>query len=204
MTERIGIAAQMAASADTEIIAVNPLDGPTAIEGAEDGAAALPGLYGLFDDMVIKEGGYDAAIIACFDDTGLLDLRERSPVPVTGIGEAGYLSAIKHAATFSVVTTLAVSIPVLQENLSSYGLSGRCTRVRASGIPVLALEDDVSSRPKLEAEIEAALAEDDVGAIVLGCAGMASFAHAMQSKHAVPIIDGVEAAVRWCEERAGH
>ncbi|MEM6383933.1 MAG: aspartate/glutamate racemase family protein [Pseudomonadota bacterium] len=204
MTEQIGVAAQTAASRGTEIVAVNPLDGPASIEGAEDGEAALPGLFGLFNDMVITEGGYHAAIIACFDDTGLLELRERSPIPVSGIGEAGYLAAMDHAATFSVVTTLEISVPVLEANLAAYGMIERCVRVRASGVPVLALENDLSSLPKLEAEIEAAITEDDVGAVVLGCAGMSSFSHAMQSKYAVPIIDGVEAAVRWCEQRVGR
>ena len=44
MTEKIGRAARAAAARDTEIIAVNPADGPVSIEGYYDEAFSLPGL----------------------------------------------------------------------------------------------------------------------------------------------------------------
>ena len=71
MTRSIGAAAHDAARAETAITALNPADTPPAIQGPEDGAAALPGLFRLFDEEVLGKGGYDACIIACFDDTGL-------------------------------------------------------------------------------------------------------------------------------------
>ena len=103
MTAAIGAAATRTAAPDPTIVALNPADGPPAIQGAEDGAAALPGLFALFDAEVLGKGGYDAVVIACFDDTGLKTLKARSPVPVLGIGEAGYLAAMLVAERFSVV-----------------------------------------------------------------------------------------------------
>ena len=44
MTEKIGIAARAVAAAGSEIIAVNPVDGPVSIEGYYDEAYAVPGL----------------------------------------------------------------------------------------------------------------------------------------------------------------
>ncbi len=56
-----------------------PGDRPGSIQGAEDGEAALPGLF----EEIDKAEGFDAIIIACFDDTGLYaraqaDARSRS------------------------------------------------------------------------------------------------------------------------------
>ena len=205
MTAAIGAAARRAAAPGTTVTAVNPAGGPPAIQGPEDGAAALPGLFALFE-AAMAEGSYDAVVIACFDDTGLMTLKEHSPVPVLGIGEAGFTAAMLVAERFSVVTTLAVSLPVIEDNLAAYGWTGRCARVRASGVPVLDLEDAaVSVVETIAAEIACALDEDGCGAVVLGCAGMAEMAEQMTERFGIPVIDGVAAAVSFCEalHRAG-
>ena len=80
---------------------------------------------------------------------------------VIGIGEAAFHMASLIAEKFSVVTTLARSIAPIERNLVKYGLAGRCGRVRASNVPVLALEEPGSdARRMIEAEIKRALAED--------------------------------------------
>jgi allantoin racemase len=206
MTAAIGGAARRAAAPGTAIAAVNPPEGPAAIQGAEDGAAALPGLFALFEREVLQAHSCDAVVIACFDDTGLAELKARSPVPVVGIGEAGFLAAMLVAERFSVVTTLAVSLPVIEANLAAYGWAGRCARVRASGVPVLDLEGaEAKVVETVAAEIARAVAEDGCGAIVLGCAGMAELAQEMTVRFGLPVIDGVTAAVAFCEalHRAG-
>jgi allantoin racemase len=206
MTAAIGAAARRAAAPGTAIAAVNPPEGPAAIQGAEDGAAALPGLFAVFEREVLQAHSCDAVVIACFDDTGLAELKARSPVPVVGIGEAGFLAAMLVAERFSVVTTLAVSLPVIEANLAAYGWSGRCARVRASGVPVLDLEGaEAKVVETVAAEIARAVAEDGCAAIVLGCAGMAELAQDMTERFGLPVIDGVTAAVAFCEalHRAG-
>jgi allantoin racemase len=200
MTRAIGAAAERVARPGTRITALNPTDTPPAIQGAEDGEAALPGLFRLFDAEVVERGGYDACIVACFDDTGLMALKARSPVPVIGIGEAAYQAAMLLGTTFAVVTTLGVSVPVLEENLVAYGYAGRCTGVRASEVPVLALEDDrEGSRARIAEEIGAALASERPEAVALGCAGMADLAAELSNEFQLPVIDGVVAAVAFAE-----
>ncbi|MFD1694740.1 aspartate/glutamate racemase family protein [Roseibium aestuarii] len=203
MTEKIGRAASAAAGPGTRITAVNPHDTPPAIQGPEDGAAALPGLFRLIDERLAADPGIGAVIIACFDDTGLWHLRETLSVPVIGIGEAAYHVASLWSRRFSVVTTLSVSVPVLLENLIDIGLAGRCAKVRASEVPVLELENPASdARARIEAEIARALAEDGSGAIVLGCAGMADLAADLSESFGVPVIDGVASAVKLAEALA--
>jgi len=200
MTDKIAAAARAAAGPASRITAINPRQGPAAIQGPEDGAAALPGLYALFDHSLEIDKSISAVIIACFDDTGLLELKARSPVPVIGIGEAAYHIASVAALRFSVVTTLPVSLPVLEDNLRLFGLASRCAKVRASDVPVLELEDPQSNaRRRIEREIAAALEEDGIGAIALGCAGMADLAADLTARFQVPVIDGVASAVRLAE-----
>ena len=200
MTETVAIAARGVARQPDHVIAVNPETGPAAIQGAEDGARALPGLFAVFECEVLTGDRFDGVIIACFDDTGLWELRARSPVPVVGIGEAGYHVAALLGPRFSVVTTLAVSIPVLEENIRRYGFADRCARVRASGVPVLDIEgDEHRSRGLIEAEVARAFEEDDVASVVLGCAGMANLADELTRRFKRPVIDGVAAAVGLCE-----
>lgn len=197
MTASIGVAAKEAAAGGTEIIAVNPVDGPKSIQGPEDGEAALPGLFKIFNE---KSDAHDAVIIACFDDTGLMELRARANMPVIGIGEAAFHIAMLLGSKFSVVTTLDVSVPVIQENLKNYGFAQRCVKVRASGIPVLDLETESDAvQTVLRAEIERAFNEDQIDCVVLGCAGMAKMAAELTAEFGKPVIDGVQAAVQLCE-----
>jgi len=205
MTEKMRLAAGRVASSSTKVTAINPTKGPAAIQGPEDGAAALPGLFHLFDEAMSTDPTITAVIIGCFDDTGLFELKENSPIPVIGIGEAAYYVAAVASVSFSVVTTLSISVPVLEANLQRLGLAQRCSRVRASDVPVLSLEDPESdARSRIECEIAAALNEDNVGAIALGCAGMADLARDLTKKYKVPIIDGVASAVKLAEIPMGQ
>ncbi|SEA55661.1 aspartate/glutamate racemase family protein [Rubrimonas cliftonensis] len=192
MTRAIARGAQAAAGPGVSITALTNHDGPPAIQGAADGDAATPGVLAR---LAAHQTEADAAIIACFDDTGLEEARAASGIPVLGLGEAAYLAACMRGGRFSVVTTLAVSIPVIEENLRRYALDRRCVRVRASGVPVLALEETPeAAAAQIDAEIARAGAEDGVSAVVLGCAGMTGVLHLLNAPKGVALIDSTAAA----------
>jgi len=175
---------------------LNPENGPKSIQGREDGEACLPGLFKLFDETT-RLNAYDAVIIACFDDTGVGELKRRSEIPVIGIGEAAFHAATMLGDSFSTVTTLSVSIPVIEENIVSYGFTSQSMKVRASEVPVLAVGSETAKI--IAAEARTAIAEDKCNAIVLGCAGMADLAEQLSIDLQHPVIDGVTAAVTFCE-----
>ncbi len=196
ITEKIGAAARRAASPGTEIIATNPTHGPASIEGFYDEAISLAGLLG----VIRNTPDVDAVVIACFDDTGLDAARCLTDKPIIGIGEAAYHYASMIANKFSVVTTLARSVPALEHNLHRYGLMARCARVRSSEVAVLELEQSGSDAYKrISAEISRAIAVDRSEAIVLGCAGMTDLAHLLATEHGLPVLDGVSCAVSLAE-----
>ena len=196
MTANIAAAARRIAAPGTEIVALTSSHGPASIEGYYDEAMSLAGLL----QAVREAQDYDAVIIACFDDTGLDALRCLTDKPVVGIGEAGYRMAAMLCNKFSVVTTLARSVPALEHNLMRYGMDRQCQRVRSSEVPVLELEHaNPAAYKKIEDEIGRAIAEDRAEAIVLGCAGMADLAAAMSERFGVPVLDGLACAVGLCE-----
>jgi allantoin racemase len=201
MTETIAAAARLAAVPTTTIESVTASMGPASIEGYYDEALAVPGVL-----SAIRHGerdGAEAAIIACFDDTGLDAARAMVGIPVVGICEAALSTAAFLARRIGVVTTdFRARIPV-EELVARYGMSTR-VRVRAAGIPVLALEDPSSGAVgQLRAEIALALDQDHAEAIVLGCAGMADLAASLQREFGVPVVDGVGAAVKKAEALVG-
>lgn len=172
-------------------------DGPPAIEGPDDGAASVPPLLKLVKKA--SEQGATAIIIGCFDDTGLDEARDIATCPVVGIGQAAYHLAALAGARFSVVTTLAVSIPTLEGNIHRYGLRGQLARVRASNVPVLQLETaPEASRIKVLDEVARAAAQDEVQSIILGCAGMVDLHGVRIPGKSVLLIDGVRAATKIC------
>ena len=197
MTTTIAAAARGIAAPDTEIIPVTSSMGPVSIEGYYDEAFALPGLL-----KAIAQGqadGAHAAVIACFDDTGLDAARAMASIPVIGICEAALVTAAFIAKRFTVVTTMERSRVPIEELAHRYGMAGRA-RIRAANIAVLSLEDPNSgARDRLRNEIVRAIAEDNAEAIVLGCAGMADLARTLSHEFGMPVIDGVGAAVKQAE-----
>ena len=176
-----------------EFVGITSHDGPPAIQGAADGERAVPPLLRCIDRA--QASGLRAIIIGCFDDTGLAEARLRAACPIIGIGQAACHAAAALGGRFSVVTTLSVSVPVLEENIALYGLTGMLGRVRASGVPVLDLERDPEvAAGRVIAEIRIAAETDGIGAIVAGCAGMVDIPRLASETIRVPVVDGVRAA----------
>lgn len=202
MTDQIARAAGAAKADGTEIDAVTAKGTPASIEGYSDEAMSVPSMLSAIREAEAR--GASAHVIACFDDPGLAAAREVAAGPVIGICQAAVQVAVTIAARFSVITTLPRSVPVIEDLVAHYGASGRCRRVRAVDLPVLSLEADAATaRMKLLAEARAALRDDGVDAIVLGCAGMAELCEWLSREIGVPVIDGVTAAVKLAEAMAG-
>jgi allantoin racemase len=175
-----------------EAVAITNEMGPPAIQGHKDGEAAIPGLL-----EIIAKSDYDAYIIACFDDTGLEQARQITKSPVIGIGQASFHYAALRSGRFNVLTTLAVSIPVISENIGNQGFSGVCNGVYASGVPVLELEHNPdASRQIVASHIQRLTKKEPDIAVILGCAGMTNIWQKLQADFATPLVDPVAAAAK--------
>lgn len=202
MTETIGIAARKVAGPGTRIVATHPASGPVSIESHFDEAVAAVGV--IEEVRAGERDGTDAYVIACFGDPGLLAARELTRAPVIGIAEAAFHLATMIATRFSVVTTLGRTIGIAEHLLQAYGFAQHCRRVRAAEIPVLDLEHDPDAAlRRIVDEARRAKAEDGIGAIVLGCGGMAELRHTIAAEVGLPVVEGVTAGVKLAESLVG-
>ena len=177
---------------DFSVEAITNFQAPTAIQGPEDGELALPGVL-----EIISSSDFDAYVIACFDDTGLAEARAVTSKPVIGIGQASFHLAALSAGRFSVLTTLAVSVPVIRDNIEAQGFGRICDGVYASGVPVLELENAPDKSCKtLSAHLQKIAAQSPSNAVILGCAGMTNIQGPLQARHAAVLIDPISAAAR--------
>ena len=72
MTDRCAASFRANLPAGFDVLAITNHDAPAAIQGPEDGEAAIPGVL----DIVARTAA-DAHVIGCFDDTGLARARYR-------------------------------------------------------------------------------------------------------------------------------
>ncbi|MEE3158800.1 MAG: aspartate/glutamate racemase family protein [Pseudomonadota bacterium] len=202
MTDTIGTAASAVAAPGTRISATQPESGPVSIESHFDEAVSV---LGVLDEIRAGEReGVDAYIIACFGDPGLNAARELTRAPVIGIAEAAFHAATLISTRFSVVTTLPRTTIIAEHLLDSYGMASRCRRVRAADIPVLELEENPDlALERIIEECLKAKQEDGIGAIVLGCGGMADLTPQISAAVGLPIVEGVTAAVKLAEALVG-
>lgn len=202
MTEKIGREAERVAGAGTKIVATSPSDTPASIEGHFDAAMSILSLI-----REIRKGdgaGFDGFVVACFDDPGIDACREVARGPVLGICEAAMKAASMIATSFSVVTTLPRSVPIIEDLAMKYGMDRYCRRVRAANFPVLALEEENGeARQTVLREILRAVEADGCEAVILGCAGMTDLTDWLTEKAGVPVIDGVGVAVKMVEALIG-
>src|SRR6516162_3046560 len=103
----------------------------------------------------------DAYVLASFDDSGLDGAQTVANSPVIGIGEAAFHVASLIRYGFAIITSLSCSIGRLENNRVKYDLDRHCVKIRASELPVLALEQLGSDAQRhISAAIRRAKTED--------------------------------------------
>lgn len=160
-------------------------------------AAAAIAAHAALDALAEHAVDCDAVLLACFGDPGLAALKEVSPVPVVGMAEASVRAACGLGSRFAIVTGGAAWGPMLTELVMGLGLINRLAAVRTveqSGGEI-ALDPD-SALARLVAACTACVNEDGADSVILGGAGLAGLAAAVQGAIPVPVICSVEAGTR--------
>lgn len=133
-------------------------------------------------------------LIGCFGDPGLFALRECSACPVTGLAEASFIEAALHGP-FAIVTGGQRWRPMLQRLAQSLGYGEKLLHIETvapSGAELLA-DPDMALRCLAQACREAA--QPGVKALILGGAGLAGYAQALQPHINLPLIDSAQAGL---------
>jgi len=197
MTETMRAAAAAVASPGTEIIAAEPRFGPASVEGYYESYISAAAIL---DRLATWDGPpFDALVWAGFGEHGREGAQELLDVPVITITEAAAMTACLLGHKFGVVTTLRRAIPQIEDQLRLAGLLDRCAAILAADLGVLELEEDESRTAARLAEVGREAIAAGAEALCLGCGGMAGMARLLSAELGVPVVDGVEAAVKLAE-----
>jgi allantoin racemase len=183
---------------DTELTVVCPERGPETIESAYDEAMAVPPTL----ELVRKANreGYDAIILACYSDPGLEPAKEISEIPVVGIEEATLHMAAMLGAKFSVLTPSRHRIPSKKAHVHMRGLDYFLASVRSLDLTVAETDADPEKTKRRIIEVSRkAVEEDGAEVIILGCAGMAGYAPAIESALNIKVLDPTAVALKIAE-----
>ena len=193
MTDSIAAAARAASEPGVEIVGLTPRFGAPSCEGNMESYLAA---VGVMDAVLSYDHPFDAVIQAGFGEHGREGLQELLEQPVVDITEAAAATAMYVGRSYSVVTTLDRTVPLIEDRLRLAGLMERCASVRASNTSVLDLErDEGAAIQSIVDEAQRSIDEDHAEVIVLGCGGMAALEKAVREQCGVPVVDGVAAAV---------
>jgi len=174
----------------------NPDFGPESIECYADEYLAIPGVI----EEIIKgeRENFDAYVIACFGDPGLLAAREIVEKPVVGIAEAAMYAARMVAPTFSIIDVLERSKYLTQGVIKSYGMEKYCVSIRTTELGVHGGKNEATSEYlEIVKQCRIALEQDKCESIVLGCAGFIEYAEPLSALLNVPVIEGVMPAIKF-------
>src|SRR6218665_2019787 len=170
---------------------------------ASYGVAAHAALDAWAHDLAQSRPRPDAVLIGCFGDPGLMALRASSPVPVTGLAEASFVEAARHGR-YAIVTGGQRWGPMLQPLARALAQTAALAGIHPVAAPGAQLAaDPVAAHALLAPACRDAVRQWGVQAVILGGAGMAGMAAAVQSQLAmlgvscVPVIDSVLAGAHW-------
>jgi len=205
ITDRIAAVARRAAAPGTDVLAVTGTTGvPYIATRAEAAIAGRTTLELLAEHGTNIDGApIDAAIVAAFGDPGVGGARELMPFPVIGMAEAAMLTACMLGRRFAIVTFATALGPWYRECVDYNGLTNRLAAIRCLDQPFRDIASVQEEKATLLVDLCArAIAEDEADVIILGGAPLAGLAEIVRDRVAVPLVDGVAAAVKQAETLA--
>jgi len=183
---------------DTVLTVTNPSFGPEGLASNYDEVVAGFELIKIV--QAARDDGYDAVVIACFSDPGIVAAKELCDIPVVGIAEASIHMACMLGSKFTILTTSRKRVPSKALYVRYNGLESRLASVRALGVSVVETSHEPSKTKEAILNVaREAIEEDGAEVIILGCAGMAGYGQELEEKLGVPVLDPNAVALKMAE-----
>ncbi len=190
-------------STEVHVTSLDPRVGPfTHIEYRAYEATVTPHI--LQATVQAAREGFDALVIGCFYDTGLLDAREISgSTVVVAPCHASIETALRLANSFSIIVGRRKWIHQMESTVHGYGYGRQLRSFRAVEMGVVEFQQDHDcTRERLVQAGRAAVQEDHAEAVILGCTLETGFYQELQAELGVPVIDPSIAALKVAEHAA--
>jgi allantoin racemase len=197
ITDRLMAAARTVASVATELV---PMTAPRGIPYISSRADAQIGGSIALEMLAEAHSDVDAAIIAAFGDPGLGGARELFDIPVVGMAEAAMLTACMLGRRFAIVTFSDGLVAWYNECLDWNGLRGRCAGVfslQGAFRSIADVQDEKTDA--ILALIGKVVKDNDADVVILAGAPLSGLADKLRDHAPVPLIDGIQAAVKQAE-----
>ena len=197
ISELLKTHAQAAAGPDVDVIALTARFGAPYIAcEASYAVAAHATLDAWAAALAPGLPAFDSVLIGCFGDPGLFALRQVCNAPVTGLAEASFIAAAR-LGRFAIVTGGARWKPMLERLALSLGFADQLAGIHVVEATGAELAADPAAAHVLLAQAcaNAVRRFGDVQSVILGGAGLAGMAAAIQPGLTVPLIDSVRAGV---------
>ena len=198
ITEKVAAVIKTVARPETQFVVTQIPHGPESLESYYDESLAAPYILEAINQANLQ--GFDAVILAAFCDPALEAAKEISKIPVYGIEETAFSTALLLGNKFGILTEKKHKEAVKVQHIRKHGLEQRFAGVRALNMGVL----EIASDPALVKERGIAICrqmveEDGAEVIILGCASMAGYNAEMEAELGVPILDPVAVAFKIVE-----
>lgn len=193
VTDTLAGVARDAAGPDTEIISATGTFGVRLIGHRAEAAIAE---HAVLERIAERADTVDGVVIGVSGDTALRAARAMVDVPVVGMTEAAMLMACMLGGRFGLITFSTASIPLYWELVKSHGLMERAAGMRTIDVTFAQAfgERDSMTAPIVEAA-EALISEDSAETLILVGAAGAGLPAKLQSRVAVPLLDGITCGV---------
>ena len=166
-------------------------EGPLAIESDEDVASVIDPICKLVNQLESSVAGF---VIACFGDPGLREVKQITTKPVVGCCQAAVMAASAYGSRLGLIST-GDDVDADRKLLLAYKEDLESLAIANLGIPTADIPTDPSALQEISRCTEDLQAQN-VDAIILGCAGMASYRDRLQRIAKAPVLEPVSVAVR--------
>jgi allantoin racemase len=175
--------------------------------------------YEMLNNVWLIEGiieaekrGYDAAIIGCGNDPGIIEARQAVDIPVIGVTEAAMFLACTLGHKFGLITVGKSLVPFCERNIRNTGLASRAVpRIGVFDLGENSMDtlyrmmvDPTIINPQFETLCLEAIA-DGAEVIIPACCALSPATSLLRYKEVpntgVPVIDVTQAAVKLAETR---
>ncbi|HAD27201.1 MAG TPA: Asp/Glu racemase [Rhodobacteraceae bacterium] len=165
--------------------------GPFGIESQADSDAAVAPLISL----IRTRTDASAVIIACYSDPGIDAAREVTKIPVFGMQESGFLTAMARGDRIGVVAISEGSILRHRKYLRRMGVLDRMVAERPLNMSVAQTASGEDTFDRLEEVSNVLIKQDSADVIVLGCAGLSVYRSRLETILQRPVVDPTQSAV---------
>ena len=187
----------------TEVIHRQIQAGPLTIECEYDEAYSAPQVVSLAVAEAEKQE-VQGVFVNCFGDPGVRAVREKVKAPVFGGFEPAIYLGLGLGDTLGIVTVLKNVVPMIRGAIARAGLERRVTSIRTLDMPVIELQDREKLMANLFAQCKAAIEQDGVSVLVMGCTGIVGVTDEMTARlraegYDVPVLEAGQCAVTLAE-----